>query len=232
LPWIEAMPFYAPLSGDEQRQLRDDTRVIVAEKNWEGCGGLDINDEIRVTIAAQAALLLLHIEHEYYRSALSILVYPTVFEAPMRSAGPGGMVQEGSSTVIGLAFHRGPVVLAWDCARHGAENWQDGRNVVIHEFAHKLDMLDSYADGTPPLESREHHATWLRIMTEEYERLVEKTEKRRRTVMDKYGATHPAEFFAVATETFFEKPRQLKKKRPELYELLRSYYRQDPVSRL
>jgi len=230
--WLDALPFYATLDEDQRRRLRDDTRIIVAEKSWEGCGGLEIDDEIRVTIAAQAALLLLNLEHDYYRRVESILVYPSVFEAPTRRAGPGGMVQEGRSTVLGLAFHRGPVVLAWDSARHGAENWEDGRNVVLHEFAHKLDMLDSYADGTPPLESRQHYDGWVRIMTEEYERLVEQTEKRRRTVMDKYGATNPAEFFAVATETFFEKPRQLMRKRPELYELLRSYYGQDTVARL
>ncbi len=228
---LDSLPFYERLSADDQKSLRDATRVIVAEKSWEGCGGQEINEEVQVIIAAQAALLLLGVEHEYYRRLQSIVVYPSTFELPDRAADRRGLVKSESSPVLGLAFLRGPVVLAWDSARYGAENWQDGRNVVIHEFAHKLDMLDGYADGAPPLENKEQYEAWSTIMSREYERLLDKTEKGRRTVLDKYGATNPAEFFAVATEAFFEKPRQLRKRREELYELLKTYYKQDPATR-
>ncbi len=228
-PHFAALPFYLQLDAKRRDAIRDITRVLVTEKNWEGCGGLSITEEMQVTIAAGAALLLLGLEHEYYRHVDSILVYPTTIMARHRQAGPGGLVREGKQAVIGLAHYRGPIVLAWDSARHGGENWEDGRNVILHEFAHKLDMLDHFADGTPPIHEREQYDAWVQIMTREYELLVKKTEKGRRTLMDKYGATNPAEFFAVATECFFEKGRAMKRKHPELYELLKTYYRQDPA---
>ncbi len=229
--YLEALPFYEGLTDDEKEMLRRILRVIVAEKSWEGCGGLQLNDEIKVTIAAQAALPLLRLEHDHYRRAQSIVVYPSTFMVPNHQSGSGGMVLTSHAAALGLAFHRGPVVLAWDSARHGVKNQVDGRNVVLHEFAHKLDMLDGAADGTPQLGSREQYAAWHRIMTEEYERLVEDAERGRRTLLDTYGATNAAEFFAVATECFFEKPRQMRKRHRELYGLLRSYYRQDPAAR-
>jgi Mlc titration factor MtfA (ptsG expression regulator) len=123
-------------------------------------------------------------------------------------------------------------VLAWDAVRRGNDNAEDGRNVVLHEFAHKLDMLDRFADGAPPLGSRRQYRAWARIMTEEYDDLKEQARKGRRTLLDKYGATNPAEFFAVATEHFFEQPRQMRRKHEELYGLLVDYYGQDPASRL
>ena len=228
--FLHPLPFYESLSDAERAALRDTLRIIVTEKRWEGCGGMAITDEVRVTIAAQAAVLILGIEHDYYRRVRSILVYPSVFKVPGR-VGPDGMMVDGGAPVLGLAQHRGPVVLAWDQATYGGENWEDGHNVVLHEFAHMLDMLDDWADGTPPLESRDQYEAWARIMREEYETLVVNAEKRRATLLDKYGATNPAEFFAVATECFFEKPLQMRRKHSSLYGLLRSYYLQDPAAR-
>ena len=224
------LPFYATLSEDESARLRDILRVIVVEKNWQGCGGLAMSDEIKVTVSASAALLLLNLEHNYYRRLQSIVVYPSTIVAHDRRHA-GGIVTEGRQPVLGLAFLRGPVVLAWDSVVQGVQNPRDGRNVVLHEFAHKLDMLDDLADGTPQLEGHEHYQEWVRVMTEEDEDLVEADIKGRRTVLDKYGATNPAEFFAVATECFFEKSRTLKRKEPELYDVLRSFYKQDPAER-
>ena len=221
--WLARLAFYPGLREEQQARLQDITRVMVAEKNWVGCRGQVITDEIRVTIAAQAALLLLEIEHDHYRRVGEILVYPSTFVVPdHENTGRGG------SPVLGLAQHGGPVVLAWDAVRIGGDNWKDGRNVVLHEFAHKLDMLDGWADGTPPLRQREQYGAWKHIMTEEYESLVAAAEDRRPTLLDKYGATNAAEFFAIATECFFEKPRQMQRRHPELYDLLSSYYRQTP----
>jgi len=227
---LESLPFFATLDGREQAKLVADARILVAEKRWEGCGGLELTEEMQVVIAAQAALLILNIEHEYYRRTASILVYPSTFVLPERRH-QSGAVQEGGTAVLGLAQLGGPVVLAWDSARHGAENATDGRNVVLHEFAHKLDMLDRLADGTPPLHEKGQYEAWVRIMTREFEKLRLDTEKRRRTLLDKYGAGEPAEFFAVATECFFEKPRLLLDKHAELYQLFQTYYRQDPAGR-
>lgn len=228
--YLERLPFYATLSADNASRLRDTLRVIVAEKHWEGCGGLHMNDEIKVTVSASAALLLLNLEHNYYRRLRSIVVYPTTIVAQNHGR-IGRLSTVGRQPVLGLAFLRGPVVLVWDSVVHGLQNPNDGRNVVLHEFAHKLDMLDDLADGTPHLEEDEHYKEWVRVMTEEYEDLVEAETKGQRTVLDKYGATNPAEFFAVATECFFEKSRTLKRKQPELYTILQSFYKQNPAAR-
>lgn len=228
--YLDGVPLYGSLSTTERERLRDDLRVIVAEKHWEPCGGMEMTDEVKVVIAAQAALLILGLQHDYYRNLGSILVYPDTFQVPRRGL-PGGVVEDGPSPTLGLASLRGPVVLAWEAVRHGNENREDGRNVVLHEFAHKLDMLDRFADGAPPLGSRRQYRAWQRIMTDEYETLIQRAEKGRRTLLDKYGATSPAEFFAVATEIFFEKSRQMKAKHPDLHALLVEYYGQDPSTR-
>jgi len=229
--YLEGVRLCASLDPAERARLRDDLRVIVAEKYWEPCGGMEITDEVKVVVAAQAALLILNLEHDYYRNVGSILVYPDTFQVPRRERLPGGVVVEGPSPTLGLASLQGPVVLAWDAVRHGNRNREDGRNVVLHEFAHKLDMLDHFADGAPPLRSRNQYRAWQRIMTEEFGNLVHDAETGRRTLLDKYGATSPAEFFAVATELFFEKSRQMRGRHPELHALLVEYYRQDPASR-
>lgn len=226
----ERVPFHATLAPEERARLEGILRVIVFEKNWEGCGGLVLDEEMKVVVAAQAALLILEIEHDYYRGVDSVYIYPSTFVLPEGRA-HRGIVIEGETPVLGLAHHRGPIVLAWDAARHGARNPEDGRNVVFHEFAHQLDLLDDYADGTPVLDTPEHYRTWVRIMTEEHEALVRAAEDGRATLLDAYGAEDPAEFFAVATECFFERARAMRRRHPELYGLLRDYYRQDPASR-
>ena len=231
LSYLDGLPFYGTLSPDEQTRVRGVVRVLVDEKNWEGCGGLVLTDEIRVTISAQAALLLLGFEHEYYPRVQSILVYPSTFVVQGRSTGSKDDIRSGRQATLGEAWKGGPVVLAWDASRLGGANDEDGRNIVLHEFAHKLDFRDDVADGTPLLKDGKQYEAWHRIMTAEYERLVKKAESGRPTLLDKYGATQPAEFFAVATECFFEKSRQLKKKHPELYDLLRTYFGQDPAER-
>lgn len=228
--WLEALPFYGRLSTGERHRLRDIARVLIAEKSWEGCGGLEITDEIRVLVAAQAALLILAIDHDYYRDVRSILVYPSSYIASQPRTDHAGVVHEGGHANLGEAWQRGPVILAWDAAAQGARDPRDGHNLVLHEFAHKLDMLDGFADGTPPLRNRQAYASWKRIMTEEYQALIEASRRGERTVLDDYATTNPAEFFAVATESFFEKAVQLRERHPSLYALLRDYYGQDPAA--
>ncbi len=222
---------YKQLSFADQQEIQTHILIFLAEKKFEGCGGLEINDEIRVTIAAQACLLLLHRKSKYYPSLKTILVYPSSYLAknPYDS--------NDQSHRLGESWQYGPVVLAWDSSKRGGKNAFDGSNVVIHEFAHQLDQMDGVADGAPTLGKGEKlekrklkYRSWALVFTKEFECFQKKAAKGKKTVIDHYGATNPAEFFATATEAFFEKPRQLKKKRPELYKELRSYYKQDPAT--
>jgi MtfA peptidase len=230
-PWLEELPFYQGLDDEERSGLHDITRVLVAEKTWEGCGGLTITEEMKVVIAAQAALLLLNIEHDFYRRAQSILVYPSAYDTGRPEMNEGGIFgDEGANE--GEAWYGGPVILNWNAVKYGVDDQKDAQNLVLHEFAHKLDMMDGYVDGTPPLAHREDYPEWTRVMTEEYDALRGKARKRKRSVLNPYGATNEAEFFAVATESFFEKPLQMEKRHAELYGLLKAYYRQDPAGRL
>ena len=203
LEYLERLPLYRALDELGQQRIRDDLRVLIAEKDWEGCGGLALTDEIQVTIAAQASLLLLNIEHEYFKDVHTILVYPNAYKtSPQRDA--AGVVREGQAN-LGEAWRGGPVVLSWYATMRGSLDPKDGHNLVLHEFAHKLDMLDGLADGTPPLARKEQFKTWVKTMTKEFHFLRDAKKSGRATVMDTYGATNPAEFFAVATECFFEK---------------------------
>ena len=234
--WLEILRrnvrHYHLLTEAEQAKLRHDMRIFIAEKNWEGCGGLEMSDEIRVTVAAQACLLVLAVEHDFYPTLQSILVYPAGYEAPSQSVTAGGLVIEGASQRLGEAWYRGPVVLAWDAAYEGGRNPSDGQNVVFHEFAHQLDMLDRSIDGTPPLGSREQYERWQAVMSAEYRRLVEASDRGQATLLDHYGATDPAEFFAVATECFFERPVAMRQQHPPMYEVMREYYGQDTAKRV
>ena len=222
---------YRTLTAHEQTRLGDITRVLVAEKGWEGCGGLTLTEEILVTIAAQAALLVLGFEDEYYPNVETILVYPQGFLVTVRRPGVGGVIAEQMVPYAGEAAQRGPIVISWADARHGGRTLGDGHNVVLHEFAHKLDMRDGAADGAPYLRDAAQIETWSRVMSAEYQGLVEATSAGEPTLLDAYGATNAAEFFAVATECFFELPRRMQGEHPELYGVLSGYYRQDPAVR-
>ena len=222
---------YRTLSAREQTKLGDIARVLVAEKNWEGCGGLALTEEIRVTIAGQAALLVLGFEGEYFPNVETILVYPQGFLVTVRRPGARGVIVEQTVPYAGEAAQRGPVVVSWEDARRGGRGVGDGHNVVLHEFAHKLDMRDGAADGAPYLSGGAQIETWSRVMSAEYRRLVEDTQAGEPTLLDAYGATNAAEFFAVATECFFEMARRMRNEHPELYAVLSGYYKQDPAAR-
>jgi Mlc titration factor MtfA (ptsG expression regulator) len=220
------LPPYARLTPDLRRQLQDAIRIFIGEKSFEGCGGLTMTDEIRVTIAAQACMLLLNRRVECYPGLYSILVYPSTYVAGIRHT--GGTQPEDNSVRLGESWPIGAVVLAWDSVRSGAINFHDGHNVTMHEFAHQLDQLDGSSDGVPVLANRSAYSAWARVFSKEYEELRQKTAHGRKSLLDAYGATNPAEFFAVATETFFEKPGRLKSRHPELYAELAGFYRVNP----
>ena len=222
------VPLYNRLPDSLKEQLHGLVNVFMAEKNFEGCGGLELTNEIKVTIAAQACILLLNRRPKYFSKLRTVLVYPHTYVAQTVSSN-GTITIDGQSVRLGESWQNGPVVLAWDSVKGGTLNITDARNVVLHEFAHQLDQEDGTADGAPILDRRSRYAEWARVLSREYEGLQKKKRKRKRSVLNKYGATNPAEFFAVATETFFEKPRQMEKKHPELYDELRNYYKLDPA---
>lgn len=220
------------LGAAERERLLRYTRIFLAEKRFEGCGGLELTDEIRVTIAAQACILLVGQEDaDFYPMLRSILVYPTQYFAPIRQPGPGGVVTEGVQGRLGESWNPGYVVLSWDDARRGGLDPCDGHNVVLHEFAHQLDGQAGGTEGSPRLERRAMYTAWARIFGREFNELRASLQRGEPTLLRAYGATNPAEFFAVATEVFFEMPRQLRQRHPELYDQLRLYYAQDPAER-
>ena len=222
------VPFVRYLSPADRKELEGDVMIFLSEKNFEGAGGLEMTDEIRVTIAAQACILLLHRVTDYYQGLYSIIVYPSVYIAPQKVQEGRGIILEGMQPRLGESWTRGAVVLSWDDVLAGAADIHDGHNVVFHEFAHQLDAQDGSMDGAPILSDHSMYATWARVLGEEYKRLQQDTALGKVTLLDQYGATNPAEFFAVATEFFFEKPQQLRQQLAQLYEELRGFYKQDP----
>ena len=220
------------LSTSEQRKVRNDVQVLVTEKNWEGCGGLVMTDEIKVTIAAQIAILVLGYDQQYFDAVLSILVYPDAYLAPERHIASSGIVMEGSSAREGEAWYRGPVILSWPDALTGGRGDSRGHNLVFHEFAHQMDMLNGrVADGVPAFQAAAEAERWTCLIANAFQSLCHDCEHGRPSVFDCYGATSQAEFFAVATETFFEEPKKFKQQDAELYSMFQLYYRQDPLSR-
>lgn len=223
---------YRYLRPAEQAKLRDDLRILIAEKNWEGCRGFAMTDEVKVTIAAEASRLLLGFENQYFEMVQSILVYPDAYVAPDQEVLEAGVVLEGESSRAGEAWYRGPVILSWPDALASARHETDGDNLVLHEFAHQLDMQNGgVTDGIPPLESADQYRRWQEVMSDEYHRLIRDCRQGRPTLIDCYGTESMAEFFAVATECFFERPRSLLQRHARLYEVLSMFYRQDPASR-
>jgi len=228
LSFLEDVPHYQHLSAPEQARLRDDLRIFIAEKNWEGCRGLKVTDRMKVTIAAQACLLVLAIPNNHFAEVCSILIYPRAYQVPGGHYLGGGFTLERPDPVLGNTQYRGPVLLSWADVR----DVRGGHNLVLHEFAHQLDFLNGWIDGTPPLGSKEQYEQWREVMTAEFERLRKESAEGQPTLLDPYGATNEAEFFAVATECFFEQPVEMARRHARLYELLRDYYHQDPAARV
>lgn len=220
----------AILDDHEQRTLRDITRILIAEKWWEPGRNFTITDEIKVTIAAQAAVLLLNLEHNYYPRVRTIIVYETAYAAPIQGATPGAPIPLQGR--LGEAHYRGPIILSWQDALTGGQNACDGRNVVYHEFAHALDMQTDLVNGTPILDSPADYRHWGDVMTQAFKALCTQLATGQPRLLSAYAATNPAEFFAVATEAYFEQGPALKQFHPTVYELLNTYYRHDTADRL
>ena len=225
-----AVAHWALLDDDERTRMGQLMTRLVTKKRWESARGFDLTDEIRVVIAAQASLLILGLDLDCYRDVTSIIVHPTTMVLRGPRAGPAqGVVSDGPLPILGQAHdRRGPVIIAWDAARADARHPERGHNVVLHEFAHKLDMLDNLVDGTPPLPDRAARERWIRVCTNEY-RLLRMGQAGH--LLWSYAGVNPGEFFAVATEVFFGRPVELQAEKPELYEVLRDFYRQDPAGR-
>ena len=226
---------YCMLDDSERARLHALIQIFIAEKYWEGAGGLELDDEIRVTISAQACLLILNLPHNYYQNVMSVIVYPSTVVPPKRKQGffeNTFTPAEIERPILGQAFMQGPVIIIWDAALHGSRHPELGHNVIYHEFAHKLDMLDGAADGTPPLRNRAEYQEWITVCTYEFNRLRNDASKGRKSFLNSYGATNEAEFFAVATEQFFDQPELMIEQASDLYRVLQEYYRQDPVERV
>lgn len=213
------------LSEIEKKKLRSVTRIVVSEKNWEAHGGLVMSDEIKVTVAGTAALLLLGVDDFYFDRVNTIIVFPH----PVRRETQHGLVVGRESRHAGEAWQGGQVVLSWHDVMNDSRNPADGRNLVVHEFAHCLDGLDGEMGGSLTFDDPADTLRWQQVCTSEFDALVAAAQRGQPTLLDHYGATNLAEFFAVCSETFIEKPRQLKHRHPELFDLLVAYYHVDPV---
>ena len=219
---------YRRLPEPLREQLRRLVKRFLYQKHFTGAGGLRMTDEIRVTIAAEACMLILNRPSGVYPDLRYIIVYPTAFWVEQEEADETGVVDPEPRDMLGESWHIGKVILAWDSVLRGGRNFVDGQNLVLHEFAHQLDSESGSADGAPLLSNASSYQSWATVLSEEFLELQENFRTGRESLLDQYGAESPAEFFAVATEAFFERPRQMARKHSELFEMLKSYYRVDP----
>lgn len=226
----QRMPYFRALPADLQLQLKKHIQVFIAEKTFIGCDGVTVTDEMRVTIAAQACLLLLNRPDYYYPKLRQILIYPAAFIVHGAAPDAAGVVNEHRRVLSGESWGQGKVVLSWQDAVQGAAKPDDGRNVVIHEFAHQLDQEKGLATGAPLLSRSSDYQQWSAVMQQAFGQLQQQTASGAQGLLDGYGATNPAEFFAVISEVFFEQPAQLQAQYPDLYQQLSLFYRLNPLS--
>lgn len=232
-PFLEKnVVLYASLPGGEKKRLRARTMEFLSTKSFEGCGGLELTAEMMVTVAGTASLLMLHRPGPLFPKLFSVLLYPSVFRARHVEETNSGIIHESAVDTLGESWESGSLILAWDAVRPGDPNHTPGQNIVLHEFAHQLDLDDGAEDGAPKLDSRESQRTWAQVFQEAFEERKWMRRMGYRCVLDDYASTHPAEFFAVSTEVFFERPSRLKKTFPRLYAELRGYFRFDPLDHL
>ena len=223
------LPFISTLPSAQRERLENLIKLFIADKQFIGCAGQQIDDDIRVTIAAQACLLILHNPSAHYQKLRAILVYPSTFIATREVRDHLGLVSTRHSTLLGESWDQGKVVLAWDNVEAGVRNLHDGRNVVFHEFAHQLDSESGSTNGAPLLRTRGAYKSWAQVLQWEFERLQKARLHHKQSLLDEYGASNPAEFFAVATETFFEKGKAMRANHRQLYDELAAFYQVDPA---
>ncbi len=223
------LPHYKRMPNELREQLDRDVMVLLNEKRFAGCAGLQMTDEIRVTIAGHASLLLLNRVSDYYPDFTTILVYPDTYVADEITYDGEIEIHERVARA-GESWHRGPVILSWQDILRGLSTEGDGMNVILHEFAHKLDEQDDDTEGLPLLSDDAQYKEWSRVLSREFASLEHSFESGADSVLDEYALTSPAEFFAVATEAFFEKAEDMQGTLPDLYAQLQQYYRVDPAS--
>jgi len=225
---LAVLPFIENLAVDEKKSLKSLAEQFLAEKEFSTGGGLQLTDEICVSIAAQGCLPILKLGLAAYREWVGIVVYPNEFVVPRHIEDESGVVHEFTDVLSGEAWQGGPLIISWRDVQMAG----DGYNVVIHEFAHKLDMLNGEADGIPALHSGISEAEWAATFFAAYDDFCQRVDSGEETIIDPYASDDPAEFFAVLSECFFELPEVVDRKYPALYGLLKRYYRQDPLARL
>jgi Mlc titration factor MtfA (ptsG expression regulator) len=223
------MPYFKKMPAHLQLQLKQHIQVFLSEKKFIGFNGITITDDIRITIAAQACLLLLNRKTDYYPKLKTILVYPRAFVKNQQVTNADGVQFMHSTALAGESWGFGKIVLSWQDTLEGAYLPADGHNVVIHEFAHQLDQEDGYSNGAPILSNGQSYDCWADVFSDQFQKLQRQVKNRENTIFDYYGATNPAEFFAVASEVFFEKSEALKHQHPKLYQQMSMYYRIDPT---
>ena len=223
----QPMAFLHGLSRDEMQRLRSLALLLLAEKQFSGARGLQPDDAMRLAIAVQAGLPVLYLGLDRYDDWSEIVVYPGDFKVPIRETDDEGVVHEFDEERAGESWKGGPVVLSWDAAVNAPD-----MNVVIHEFAHKLDMASGEADGMPPLHSGMDREAWAQAFHVAYEGFCDAVDRGKDTWLDPYAAESPGEFFAVVSEAFFTAPNETRRRYPEVYEQLARFYRQDPARRL
>ncbi len=228
---LARFPFLTGTDRDEAARLREMTTLFLADKEFTGAGGIVVDDAMAVAIAAQACLPVLHLGLEHYDGFVGIVVHPDVVVARRRVEDEAGVVHEYDEELAGEAMHGGPVMLSWRDVDDAGESAIDGYNVVIHEFAHVLDMRNGEADGVPVLPSRGAEVEWRSVLDAEYDAFCERVDTGDATLLDPYAAEAPEEFFAVASEAFFVAPAEFRAEHPRFHELLSGFYRQDPKGR-
>lgn len=224
------MPYFSSMPTDLQLQLKKHIQVFIAEKEFLGQEGITINDDIKVTVAAQACLLLLNRKTDYYPNLKTIVLYPGAFVKKQMQSDQIGLHSEKTSVMLGESWQFGRIVLSWQHTVEGARSPNDGANVVIHEFAHQLDQETGSANGAPALGKRTSYKRWSKVFEREFKQLKRQTEQGLTSLLDSYGATNPAEFFAVASEVYFEQSQLLYQQHRSLYQQLKKFYQVDPVN--
>lgn len=225
--WVPAWAQFTPL---ERTQFEEQVREFLHKKRFEGCGSFEATDEMRVAIAANACLLTLGRPGAPYPKLVTVLLYEKPFPVTVKHEVAEGIVEEYEEERTGEAWEHGSVILAWEEIEEDREA-RDGRNVILHEFAHLLDLEAGGFDGAPGVGDRAAHEAWAKVFRREYDDLIRASEAGEETLLDDYGATDPAEFFAVATECFFGDPLALRARHPKLYRQLQRYFNQDPAAR-
>ena len=233
--WESALsqaPILTRLDPAERHRLRELASRFLHDKSIVGTQGLTVSDLMRVMIAAQACLLILNLDLDYFDGWREIIVYPDSFVVSREERDEAGVVHRSQNALGGEAWGRGPVILSWGDAQAGTRLHRHGANVILHEFAHKLDMLNGAANGMPPLHPAMSRPDWTDALSAAYSELRQRLQHHHPTAINPYAATNPAEFFAVLTEHFFELPQLVHETYPQVYEVFKQFYRQDPLSRM